>query len=359
MGHFDKFKEEKLSGARKKEMFKQEKRKAKKETEDYFKEKKEARKAGGPIPAGNAVPQNISPKGKGKTSGMTRSNAGKAEVRMEEMPLNKYLAHSGICSRREAAEKIKAGEVKVNEEVLTNPAYKVQQSDVVRFNGKKVEPRQQMVYILLNKPKDFITTAEDDRGRKTVLDIVKGATGERIFPVGRLDRNTTGVLLLTNDGELTQQLTHPSFEVRKIYEVTLDKPVAKTDLDKLLGGVVLEDGPVAADAAGYADPKDKTIVGVEIHSGKNRVVRRMFEHLGYDVRALDRVMFANLTKKNVERGKWRFLSEKEVRLLKFFNKSKRKGTPGRVELQDTPFVGNPAKAKFKKQDTAKFKKKGK
>jgi pseudouridine synthase len=198
------------------------------------------------------------------------------------------------------------------------------------------------VYILLNKPKDFITTAEDEKGRKTVLDIVKNATAERIFPVGRLDRNTTGVLLLTNDGDLAQHLTHPSFEVRKIYEVTLDKPVIKADLEKLLEGVVLEDGPVHADAAGYADTKDKSVVGVEIHSGKNRVVRRMFEHLGYDVRGLDRVMFANLTKKGVDRGKWRFLSEKEVRLLKFFNKSKRKAGSDSVELQDVPYSPRPA-----------------
>jgi 23S rRNA pseudouridine2605 synthase len=202
-----------------------------------------------------------------------------------------------------------------------------------------------MVYILLNKPKDFITTSDDDKGRKTVLNIVKNATEERIFPVGRLDRNTTGVLLLTNDGELAQQLTHPSFQVRKIYEVTLDKPVIKAHLEQLVSGVVLDDGPVVADAAGYADPKDKSIVGVEIHSGKNRVVRRMFEHLGYDVRSLDRVMFANLTKKNVDRGKYRFLDEKEVRLLKFFNKSKRKPKPDAVELQDTPFSRKPPAAK--------------
>ncbi|MCU0388051.1 MAG: rRNA pseudouridine synthase [Chitinophagaceae bacterium] len=327
-------------------MLKQQKRKAKKETEEFFKEKRAVSKPVEALDAKRLASKSNPPKGSGKSPIQLNKTKSEKLDATAEMPLNKYLAHSGISSRREAAEKIKAGEVKVNKEVMTNPAYKVQQGDVVTFNGKKVEPRQQMVYILLNKPKDFITTAEDDRGRKTVLDIVKGATEERIFPVGRLDRNTTGVLLLTNDGELTQQLTHPSFEVRKIYEVTLDKPVAKTDLEKLLSGIVLEDGPVNADAVGYADPKDKTVVGVEIHSGKNRVVRRMFEHLGYDVRSLDRVMFANLTKKNVERGKWRFLSEKEVRLLKFFNKSKRRKNTDQVELQDTPFVGKrPASVK--------------
>ena len=173
----------------------------------------------------------------------------------------------------------------------------------------------------MNKPKDFITTASDPQGRKTVMDIVKSATQERVYPVGRLDRNTTGVLLLTNDGELAQKLTHPSYEIKKVYEVTLDKPVSKKDLESILTGVTLEDGPVQADSVAYADAKDKTVVGIEIHSGRNRIVRRIFEHLGYDVKNLDRVMFANLTKKNVERGKFRFLAEKEVRLLKFMNKS--------------------------------------
>jgi 23S rRNA pseudouridine2605 synthase len=340
MGQFDKFKKDKVTGAKKKEMFKTEKRKVKKETEEYFKKKKQAARVS-PL---QAPKQNQLKKGADGISDRSKSKQGPGnDAQFGEMPLNKFIAHSGICSRREAADKIKAGEVKVNGEVQMNPAYKVQKEDDIKYNGKKVTPVQQMVYILLNKPKDFITTADDDKGRKTVLDIVKSATTERIFPVGRLDRNTTGVLLLTNDGELTQQLTHPSFEVRKIYEVTLDKPVAKSDLEKLLSGIVLEDGPVHADAAGYADSIDKSVVGIEIHSGKNRVVRRMFEQLGYDVRALDRVMFANLTKKNVERGKWRFLDEKEVRLLKFFNKSKRKPNASRPELQDTPFMGKNSK----------------
>ncbi|CAN5608290.1 hypothetical protein BH10BAC3_BH10BAC3_04400 [soil metagenome] len=238
------------------------------------------------------------------------------------MPLNKYIAHGGICSRRDAGELVKSGKVKVNGQVVIDPGFKVKEGDDIVANGKKVTPQHNLVYILLNKPKDFITTVEDPQGRKTVLDIVKSATNERIYPVGRLDRNTSGVLLLTNDGELAQHLTHPSFEVRKIYEAKLDKLLSKADFDKLIDGVELEDGKVHADSLAYADSKDKSIIGIEIHSGRNRVVRRMFEHLGYDVKGLDRVLFANLTKKNVERGKWRFLNDKEVRLLKFFNKSK-------------------------------------
>ena len=239
----------------------------------------------------------------------------------DQMPLNKFIAHAGVCGRREAAELVKDGKVTVNGDKIFEPGYKVTGRDKVVVKGKQVFLQKNAVYILLNKPKDFITTANDPQGRKTVLDLVKQATPERVYPVGRLDRNTTGVLLLTNDGELAQKLTHPSFEVKKIYEVTLDKPVTKKDLETVLEGVTLEDGFVKADAAGYTDPKNKSVVGVEIHSGRNRIVRRIFEHLGYDVKGLDRVMFANLTKKNVERGKWRFLQEKEVRLLKFMNQS--------------------------------------
>jgi 23S rRNA pseudouridine2605 synthase len=237
------------------------------------------------------------------------------------MPLNKFIAHCGVCGRREAAELVKEGKVTVNGDKVFEPGYKVSDTDKVIVKGKRVFLQKNSVYILLNKPKDFITTSSDPQGRKTVLDLIKSATTERVYPVGRLDRNTTGVLLLTNDGELAQKLTHPSFEVKKIYEVTLDKPVAKTDLDQIAAGITLEDGFVAADSVGYANTKDKHIVGIEIHSGKNRIVRRIFEHLGYDVKALDRVMFANLTKKNVERSKWRYLNEKEVRLLKFMNNS--------------------------------------
>ena len=239
----------------------------------------------------------------------------------ESMPLNKFIAHSGVCGRREAAELVKEGKVTVNGDKVFEPGYKVNGTEKIVVKGKQVFLQRNSVYILLNKPKDFITTANDPEGRKTVMDLVKNATEERVYPVGRLDRNTTGVLLLTNDGELAQKLTHPSFEIKKIYEVTLDKPVTKKDLESILEGVTLEDGFVKADAAGYTDPKDKHVIGIEIHSGRNRIVRRIFEHLGYDVKGLDRVMFANLTKKNVERGKFRFLQEKEVRLLKFMNQS--------------------------------------
>lgn len=237
------------------------------------------------------------------------------------MPLNKYIAHSGICGRREAAELVKEGHVVVNGDKILEPGFKVTASDKVTIKGKQLFLQKNLVYVLLNKPKDFLTTAKDPQGRKTVLDLVKGATQERIFPVGRLDRNTTGVLLLTNDGELAQKLTHPSFEIKKIYEVKLDKPVLKKDLDAIVTGIELEDGFIQADTVGYADSKDKSIVGIEIHSGRNRIVRRIFEHLGYDVKNLDRVLFANLTKKNVDRGKWRMLAEKEVRLLKYMNQS--------------------------------------
>jgi len=236
------------------------------------------------------------------------------------MPLNKYIAHAGTCGRREAAELVKNGHITVNGDTVLEPGYKVQHKDVVRLKGKVLQLQVTPVYILLNKPKDYICTANDPEGRKTVLDIIKNATTQRMFPVGRLDRNTTGVLILTNDGDLAQKLTHPSYEIKKIYEVTLDKPVTKADMEAIAAGVTLEDGFIAADAVSYVG-KERDVIGIEIHSGRNRIVRRIFEHLGYDVRHLDRVMFANLTKKNVDRGKWRFLSEKEVRLLKFLNKS--------------------------------------
>ena len=240
------------------------------------------------------------------------------------MPLNKFLAHAGICSRRDAADKVRQGHAAVNGTVITEPAFKVTDKDIVTFDGQKVQRSRNQVYILLNKPKDTITTSDDPQGRHTVMDIIRPATDERVYPVGRLDRNTSGVLLLTNDGDLAQQLSHPSFEVRKIYEVKLDKPVTKDDFDKILNGITLEDGEIHADSLAYSDNKDRSVLGIEIHSGRNRIVRRMFEHLGYDVRGLDRVMYANLTKKNIERGHWRFLSEKEVRLLKYFNKSRKR-----------------------------------
>jgi 23S rRNA pseudouridine2605 synthase len=237
------------------------------------------------------------------------------------MPLNKFIAHAGICSRRDAVDIVKSGKVIVNGAKILEPGHKVTDKDEIKVNGKVLFARRNLVYILLNKPKDFITTTEDPQGRKTVMDIVRNATPERVYPIGRLDRNTTGVLLLTNDGELAQKLSHPSYEIRKIYEVKLDKPLIKKDFDSLVNGITLEDGFIAPDLLAYADPKDKSVIGIEIHSGRNRIVRRIFEQLGYDVRNLDRVMYANLTKKNVDRGKWRFLTEKEVRLLKYLNSS--------------------------------------
>jgi 23S rRNA pseudouridine2605 synthase len=309
--HFEKFAKKKRGSAIKEE-FRQEKRKFKKERAERIEQKKaEAR-------AARAVSSRPGDKRAPQEPPRYKPTPPKAE---EKMPLNKYIAHCGICARREAAELVKEGKVKVNDKVVTEPGYKLGPSDVVKYGGKTLYPARNLVYILLNKPKDTITTASDTHGRKTVLDLVAKATRERIYPVGRLDRNTTGVLLLTNDGELTQKLSHPSNEVRKTYEAKLDKPLAKADFDRILAGVTLEDGPVPVDALGYADANDKSVIGIELHSGKNRVVRRLFESLGYDVTGLDRVMFANLTKKNVERGKWRHLTEKEVRLLKFMNQS--------------------------------------
>jgi 23S rRNA pseudouridine2605 synthase len=238
-----------------------------------------------------------------------------------QMPLNKFIAHAGVCARREAADLVKQGFVSVNGDRVFEPGFKVSARDKIQVKGKAIHLQKNLIYILLNKPKDYLTTANDPQGRKTVIDLVKHATTERVYPVGRLDRNTTGVLLLTNDGEFAQQLTHPSYEVKKIYEATLDKPLTKKDMDAITEGITLEDGFIKADAIGYADPKNKNVIGIEIHSGRNRIVRRIFEHLGYDVKNLDRVMFANLTKKNVDRGKWRILQEKEVRLLKHMNQS--------------------------------------
>ena len=248
-----------------------------------------------------------------------------AHQTFSEMPLNKFIAHCGVGSRRDAVPLIKEGKITVNGNVVTEPGFKVNDKDVVMYNGKKLFVTKNMVYILLNKPKDYITTTDDPQGRKTVLQLIKHATSERIYPIGRLDRNTSGVLLFTNDGELTQRLTHPSYNVKKVYEVKLDKPVTKAHFDKIVSGINLEDGEIHADALAYTDANDKSVLGIEIHSGRNRIVRRIFEHFGYDVKALDRVMYAGLTKKNVERGKWRYLSEKEIRLLKYMN-TKQKAT---------------------------------
>lgn len=229
--------------------------------------------------------------------------------------LNKYLANAGVCSRRDADKYIQAGVVSVNGVIVTELGTKVLRSDVVLFhdNAVKMEKKQ---YVLLNKPKGYVTTSEDPQNRKTVMDLVRGACPERIYPVGRLDRNTTGVLLLTNDGEMASQLTHPKFLKKKIYHVTLDRNVTAADLRQIAEGIELEDGSIRADAVEYASETDKKQVGIEIHSGKNRIVRRIFDHLGYHVVKLDRVYFAGLTKKNVKRGDWRYLTEKEVNMLR-------------------------------------------
>ncbi len=354
---FEKFINPKVTGAKKKEAIRQDKKKIKAELRTKDKEErirneekygvvtKATRQAGDAAPiAPGEFEKKETPRFskrnslkkdapqtkyvKGERSESTSSPRGPKEQKSlplvtakSLMPLNKYVAHGGICGRREAADLVKAGHVTVNDDIVYEPGYKVSESDKVTVKGKLVYLQKNLVYILINKPKDYITTAKDPEGRKTVFELVAHATKERIYPVGRLDRNTTGVLLMTNDGELAQKLTHPSFEIKKVYEVKLDRPLVKKDFDAILNGVELEDGMVQADSLAYADSKDKSIIGIEIHSGRNRIVRRLFENLGYDVRNLDRVMFANLTKKNVDRGKWRFLNEKEVRLLKFLNQS--------------------------------------
>ena len=233
----------------------------------------------------------------------------------EEVRLNKFMANAGICSRREADELIQQGLVKVNGNVVTELGSKIKRDDVVEYNDKVVT-LENKCYILLNKPKDCVTTSDDPDGRLTVMDIVKNACKERIYPVGRLDRNTTGVLLLTNDGDLASKLTHPKYVKKKIYQVWTDKDIAEDDMQQLADGIELEDGPIHADAISYVNDHDKNQAGIEIHSGRNRIVRRMFESLGYRVTKLDRVYFAGLTKKNLPRGRWRYLTQEEVNFLK-------------------------------------------
>lgn len=228
--------------------------------------------------------------------------------------LNKFLANAGMCSRREADQFIQAGVVTVNGQVVTELGTKVQRTDTVHFHDQLVS-LEKKVYVLLNKPKDYVTTSDDPQQRKTVMELVKDCCRERIYPVGRLDRNTTGVLLFTNDGELASKLTHPKYQKKKIYHVFLDKNASSDDLQKIADGVTLEDGEVHADAISFASETDKKQVGIEIHSGKNRIVRRIFESLGYRVLRLDRVMFAGLTKKGLKRGDWRFLTQQEVAML--------------------------------------------
>lgn len=320
---FDKFINQK-SNAAKKEGFKQQKRKIKKELTEAARLKREQASTFRRQTDNFQVTYKNRSQQTASQQQPASEKAIKKNVRPEstsEMPLNKFVAYAGVCARRAAADLVKQGNVTVNDDKVFEPSYRVKDGDIVKVNGKRVSIQKNLVYILLNKPKDYITTSKDPQNRKTVLDIVKTEGKERIFPVGRLDRNTTGVLLLTNDGELAQKLTHPSFEVRKIYEAKLDKELTKADFDKIISGVTLDDGFIKADALAYADTKDRSVVGIEIHSGKNRIVRRIFEHLGYSVKNLDRVMFANLTKKNVDRGKYRLLNEKEVRALKFLNQS--------------------------------------
>ncbi len=228
--------------------------------------------------------------------------------------LNKYIANSGICSRREADKLIEKGEVRVDGKVIKEMGYKVQPNQIVKYQGNVLKTEKK-VYLLLNKPKGFISTTHDPQGRKTVMDLVKNACEEQVFPVGRLDRATSGLLLFTNDGEMSKKLTHPSHQMKKIYQVTLDKPLIKADFQQIADGVKLEDGVVPVDDLGIVS-EDKKVIGIEIHVGKNRIVRRLFEHLGYSVEKLDRVMFGSLTKKDLPRGHWRFLSEKEVLWLK-------------------------------------------
>lgn len=311
---FDKFINKELKGAKKKEAIRQEKRKYKAEKREAGRlaHKKKMEKL-------NGTYQPPIKKSSNNTNKVEKIILEKDVAEM--MPLNKFIAHAGICGRREAVELIKEEMISVNGTIIKEPGFKVSDKDLVKYKGKKISAKTTAVYILLNKPKDYITTSDDPKGRKTVLDLIKGATPERVYPVGRLDRNTTGVLLLTNDGDLAQKLTHPSYEIKKIYEVTLDKEVSKKDFERVLNGITLEDGFIKADALSFLEAKDKKSLGIEIHSGRNRIVRRIFESLGYTVEKLDRVLFANLTKKNVNRGRWRMLNEKEVRLLKFMNKS--------------------------------------
>jgi 23S rRNA pseudouridine2605 synthase len=235
------------------------------------------------------------------------------------MRLNRFIAHAGICSRREADTFIIAGSVEVNGKVVSEMGYKVLPGDSVKFDGRLLTP-EKMEYVLLNKPKNFLTTTEDDKGRKTVMDLIRNASKSRLLPVGRLDRNTTGLLLFTNDGEMAARLTHPRYAVRKIYHVVLDRALKVSDLQQIEKGVDLDDGSISVDAISYITNATKREVGIEIHSGRNRIIRRIFEHLGYEVTKLDRVMFAGLTKKDLPRGQWRTLDSKEVSFLKMIGK---------------------------------------
>jgi 23S rRNA pseudouridine2605 synthase len=265
--------------------------------------KPEASDARKPKPSGKRTTRPDEPESKGNKGTITL------------LRLNRFIANSGVCSRRDADEHIKNGLISVNGKIVTDMGTKVSYDDDVRFKTKKLVAEKK-VYILMNKPKDYVTTVEDPHAEHTVLELIGDECRERVYPVGRLDKATTGVLLLTNDGDLAGKLTHPKYKRRKIYHVFLDIPVTKNDLFKLAEGIELDGVTVVADAVSYADPEDKSQIGIELHSGQNRVIRRMFESLGYKVKKLDRVYFAGLTKKNVQRGKWRFLNDKEISMLK-------------------------------------------
>ncbi|MFM9943817.1 MAG: pseudouridine synthase [Bacteroidia bacterium] len=241
-------------------------------------------------------------------------SSGKPKADSELIRLNKFISNAGVCSRREADELITKGAIKVNDQVVTELGHKINARDIVEFKGKRITEANH-VYILLNKPKDTITTTSDPEKRVTVMDLVQKATDQRIFPIGRLDRNTTGIILLTNDGDFAQKLSHPSSEVKKVYYAILDKPLEREDFEKLAQGVVLDDGPMNVDEIAYVDPNDHSMIGVEIHSGKNRIVHRMFEHLGYRLKKLDRVVYAGLDKGGLRRGKWRFLKFNEIQMV--------------------------------------------
>jgi len=248
-------------------------------------------------------------KSKSRDAGTKKANG------KEGLRLNKFIANAGVCSRREADELIKKGKITVNGKVVTEMGTIVSMNDDVRYNEKKLNAEKK-VYLLLNKPKDYVTTVSDPHAKHTVMELIRGACDERIYPVGRLDRNTTGVLLFTNDGDLAKKLTHPKHNVKKIYHVFLDKQITKEHIKEISDGIKLDDGMIAADAVSYADKTDKKQAGIEIHSGRNRIVRRIFEHLGYKVVKLDRVYFAGLTKKGISRGKWRILNTREISRLK-------------------------------------------
>ena len=264
-------------------------------------------------------PYEKKPYTKKEYSSKPSSTKPKQEIDDGTIRLNKYIANAGICSRREADALISSGVVQVNGKNITEMGYKVKPTDIIKYGGQTLK-KERMVYLILNKPKDYITTSDDPQKRRTVLELIQGACKERIYPVGRLDRATTGLLMFTNDGELTKKLTHPSHGVRKVYHVELDKPLKNSDLEKISAGIELEDGEIKVDEVTYiGDGSDKTQVGVEIHSGKNRIVRRIFEHMGYNVRKLDRVIFGSLTKKDLPRGRWRLLNDSEVGMLKMIS----------------------------------------